>query len=131
VTEQNERQHLSPTTLAALALLQGLLPAMTAIVGGIWIAYVYIHDGGERALRENTTRLIEARQPFLQKKLQTYIEAAEVVGKMVVVNPDTTQAQWYENERHFFVLSYSLLSLVEDDAVRRAERTSFRRAKNL
>jgi hypothetical protein len=35
---------LSPLTTAILALIQGLLPAMTAIIGGLWVAFTYLDD---------------------------------------------------------------------------------------
>jgi hypothetical protein len=36
------QQMLSPLTTAILALIQGLLPAMTAIIGGLWVAFTYL-----------------------------------------------------------------------------------------
>jgi hypothetical protein len=42
-----ERQVLSPLTTAILALIQGLLPAMTAIVGGLWVAFTYLDQQKE------------------------------------------------------------------------------------
>jgi hypothetical protein len=37
---------LSPKTTAILTLVQGLLPALTAILGGLWIVWTYIDNQG-------------------------------------------------------------------------------------
>jgi len=36
-----ERPPLSPITTAILAHVQGFLPALTAIIGGLWVAFTY------------------------------------------------------------------------------------------
>jgi hypothetical protein len=120
-----ERDPLSPWTKAVLALIQGLLPAMTAIIGGLWIAITYLdhqRDGQkeevERAKRENATQLVQAQSPFLKKQLDLYFEAAQVAGKLVVYTPD--DKEWSGTEQRFWALYWSELSMVEDRRVEEA-----------
>jgi hypothetical protein len=81
-SDSPEKEPLSPKTKAILALIQGLLPAMTAIVGGLWVAITYLEQQKEaraqqeiQAQRDNKTRLLEARKPFLDKQLALYGQA--------------------------------------------------------
>jgi hypothetical protein len=57
---------LSPTVKAILALTQGLLPAMTAIVGGLWIVFTYVkaQDQQHQQQVENTARELRTRISF-------------------------------------------------------------------
>jgi hypothetical protein len=59
------RQVLSPRVEATLALIQGLLPAMTAILGGLWVVSTYL----DQQKASNTTRLLEAQKPVYEKQL--------------------------------------------------------------
>jgi hypothetical protein len=125
VREVREKDPLSPTTKALLGLIQGLLPAMTAVIGGLWIAYTYLDHQKEiqtqqaiQAEKDNRTRLIEARKPFADKQLALYIEAAQVVGKLVTLTPDDDE--WKSVERRFWELYWSELTIVEDKGVEEA-----------
>jgi hypothetical protein len=117
-----ERDPLSPWTKAILALIQGLLPAMTAIIGGLWVAYTYLahqreaqKEEIERAARENVTQLVQAQSPFLRKQLDLYFETAQVAGRLVVLTPD--DKEWAGTEQRFWALYWSELSMVEDRRV--------------
>lgn len=120
-----EKDPLSPMTKAVLALIQGLLPAMTAIVGGLWIAYTYLdhqkqtqRDAVERDSKAADTRRVEAQRPFLEKQLALYFETAQVAGRLVAITPD--DKTWEDIERRFWMLYWSELSMVEDDIVEKA-----------
>ena len=102
-----QRGPLSPRTQALLALVQGLLPVMTAIVGAIWIAWTYLNDQRAQAEREaesqanvmkqaeseSRVRLLEAQKPFLDKKLQIFFETASVAGNLVNAKPNEAASQ--------------------------------------
>jgi hypothetical protein len=120
-----EKDPLSPWAKAILALIQALLPAMTAIIGGIWVAFTYIghqheiqSDAAEREKQQGETRLVEAQRPFLEKQLSLYFEAAQVAGKLSVFTPD--DKEWSEAERRFWMLYWSELSMVESKDVEEA-----------
>jgi len=122
----HEKDPLSPMTKAVLALIQGLLPAMTAIIGGIWIVITYLaqqHDTqittATRAQHEADTRRVEAQRPFLEKQLALYFEAAQVAGRLVAMTPDERN-EWESIEKRFRALYWSELSMVEDKNVEEA-----------
>jgi hypothetical protein len=123
----HEREPLSPLTMAVLALVQGLLPALTAIIGGLWVAFTYLdHQKEARAeqqiqlQRDNRTRLLEARKGFIDKQLALYIETAQVAGKLVSTNTDVPKAEWTTTARRFEQLYWTELSMVEDETVKLA-----------
>jgi|ERR1051326_547478 hypothetical protein len=126
---------LSPATAAILALIQGLLPAMTAIVGGLWVAFTYLENQkeaeAERQLqikRENVARLLEARKPFIAKQLDLYVKTAQVAGELVASNSDTVQREkWLNTFGTFEQLYWTELSMVEDDTVKSAMQDLYQR----
>ncbi len=105
---------------------------MTAIVGGLWIAFTYLDhqreaqkEEIERAKHENATQLVQAQSPFLRKQLDLYFETAQVAGKLVVYTPD--DKEWAETEQRFWALYWSELSMVEDRRVEEAMVTLSKR----
>ena len=137
--EQNIRRKetmpLSPMTTAILALVQGLLPALTAIVGGIWIAWTYLenqkHAQAEQiaqAQKENTTRLLEARKPFIDKQLAPYVETSQVAGKLVSTE-HYSDSDWQDQFRRFEELFWTELSMVEDEGVKAAMQNFARKLR--
>lgn len=125
-TDSHESEPLSPKTKEILALIQALLPVMTAIIGGLWVAYTYLEQQNEaraqqeiQSKRDNETRLLEARKPFLDKQLTLYGEAAEVTGKLVAIYPPVFD-DWKKNEQIFEELFWTELSVVEDQEVKHA-----------
>jgi hypothetical protein len=123
-----ERDPLSPLTKAILALIQALLPAMTAIVGGLWVAFTYLDHQKEtrdqqliQASKDNRTRMLEARKPFIDKQLALYIETAQVAGRLVSVSPpEVGSGTWRTNFDRFEQLYWAELSMVEDEGVKEA-----------
>lgn len=121
---------LSSTNQAILALIQGVLPAMTAIVGGIWVAFTFLENQKaarvvelSQAARDNSTRLIEARKPFLDKQWALYIETAQVVGALIgyQYSYDTQKPDemWNANWLRFHQLYWAELALVMDAEVQK------------
>ena len=80
---------------------------IVAIVGADWTLYQYI-----------VTRRIEVRQPFLNKQLELYFRTAAVVGNFAILKPNTQE--WRKNERDFWELYWSELSIVESNQVEKA-----------
>ena len=125
MSETKENDPLSPITKAVLALIQGLLPAMTAIIGGLWVVVTYLDHEREiqnEAIRRDNiaanTGRVESQRPFLEKQLALYFETAQVAGKLVVLTPD--DMGWDDAERRFWMLYWSELSMVEDRIVEEA-----------
>ena len=111
VPEQNP---LSATTVAILGLVQGLLPAMTAIVGGLWVVTTYL----EQKKQDDLARIIEARRPFIGEQLARYMETAKIAGQLVSSNQVPRSKDWSDAVRRFEELYWTELSLVEDDGVK-------------
>ena len=111
VPEQNP---LSATTVAILGLVQGLLPAMTAIVGGLWVVTTYL----EQKKQDDLARIIEARRPFIGEQLARYMETAKIAGLLVSSNQVPRSKDWSDAVRRFEELYWTELSLVEDDGVK-------------
>jgi hypothetical protein len=114
------------TVSEVLLLIKDQVPTMTAVVGGIWVAFTYLRDKREaheqsqrQSENEAATRSIEARKPFLTHQLKVYKETAEVAGKLVTT-PDRSSAEWIENTKRFEQLFWTELPLVEDNNVRDA-----------
>jgi hypothetical protein len=123
-----KNEPLSPLTKAILELIQGLLPAFTAILAGLWVAYTYFENARQiaadqraQAIRSDTARLVEAQKPFNQKQLDLYLETAQVVGRLVSVDDASALTDdWKKDARRFEALFWSELSMVEDDVVKKA-----------
>jgi len=122
VREAKKAEILSPWVQAGLALLQGVLPAMTAIIGGLYVLRTHVEDQAraERALAEQqkqatTARYFEARKPFYDKQLGLYFEAARVGGLLATLDP--ASPEWTTNKARFYALYWSELSMVEDRSV--------------
>jgi hypothetical protein len=73
------KEQLSTPAGAILGLVQSLLPVMTAILGGLWVVFVYLQNQHEtaaaadkQATEQSITRRLEAQRPFLEKQLALY-----------------------------------------------------------
>jgi hypothetical protein len=124
--ERHDKELLSPVTKAVLQLIQGLLPALTAIAAGVWVAWTYFDHQKQvrfeqeaQAARENTTHQLEAQKPFNQKQLELYVEAAQVTGRLVSAETFGTD-EWKNDARRFEELYWTELTMVEDDGVKNA-----------
>lgn len=120
---------LSPTTQAILSLIQGLLPLMTAIAGGLWVAFTYLDNQRLQAeqqrvatirqdaetSRQRILRQFEARRPFLERQLETYIQTTSVIGKIVTLEPGSKDLE--EAMRRFQQLYKGEIPLFGDTTV--------------
>jgi hypothetical protein len=112
-------------------LLKSLVPALTAIIGGLWVAYTYVENQRQareqevaQSRKDNITRLIEAQKPFASVQLQLFMEAGKVAGQLATF--DKTGERWSENSEwkgyytRFYQLFYTELSIVEDQQIKEA-----------
>jgi hypothetical protein len=123
---ETSKKVLSPINVAILQLVQGVLPALTAILGGLWVVFTYLDhqqtthkEELESSIRDTRIRLLEARKPFIDKQLSLYIEVTQLAGKLISNTPDLKE-EWKEDYRRFEQLYWAELVLVEDDGVRAA-----------
>ena len=102
---------------------------MTTIAGVLWAVFAFLRNqqAAQKAeeiqqQRDNTTRLLEARKPFLSLQLERYCETAKVIGQIVTLTPelDSERDNWLQAEKRFWQLFYTELSLVEDKTVKKA-----------
>jgi hypothetical protein len=116
-----------PTTHAILEFVQ----ALGAVAAGVWVAFTYFGHLKELQLqeknlsdREDRARLIEAKKPFAEVQLALFMEAGRVVGQLVAF--DKSKAEWVESKEwkdifaRFYGLFWTELSIVEDEAVKKA-----------
>jgi hypothetical protein len=67
-------------------------------------------------------RRIQAQQPFLQKQLGLYFEAAEAAGKLTDPTLKKNDFEWKNNVARFWQLRWAELEMVGDAGVRQAMR---------
>jgi hypothetical protein len=98
VREIHEKDALSPITKALLALIAGLLPAMTAIVGGLFAVFTYLdhQDEAQRLIaiqleKDRVSRLAQASQPYAKKQLDLFSETGRLLGKIISYGPTTQE----------------------------------------
>jgi hypothetical protein len=65
---------------------------MTAIIGGLWVAWTYVNNQREaqrtlqvQAERDAVARTVEARKPFLTRQLELYFQTAEIAAKLATL----------------------------------------------
>jgi hypothetical protein len=108
-----------------------ILPALTAVVGGLWVAWTYLdqqkkaqEQRNDQIEQENRARIFEAQKPFAERQLNTFLEAGKVAGYLAVYDKSKpgwagTQ-EWKENITRFYQLFWTDLSIVEDDTTKHA-----------
>lgn len=134
-------QPLSPKTLAVLSLIQGLLPAMTAIVGGLWITFTFIQhqkdtrnqelkqsqatemqasrksaDESALANKELRYKLYDIYRPMLEKRDADHFEMAQMMGRILsyeVASPEWKSARTKFWELYWGISVINLASLEE------------------
>lgn len=116
---ESKTEVLSPWVQAGLTLLQGIIPALSAIIGGLYVLSTHYADqaAAEKAQAGQLqatarSRYLDARKPFFEKQLATYNEAARVGGVLATVRPGTPE--WTEAKVRFYALYWSELTMVED-----------------
>lgn len=113
------------TSSDVLKLLQSWLPILTVAAAALWTVYTYNDQqkaaallGNEQSKREASLRLFEAQKPFLDKQLALYFETSEIVGRLVTI--PITDPRWASDERRFWALYWSELTMVEQGEVAQA-----------
>src|ERR1700687_1697369 len=93
---------MKPLSQNTVQLIVALLPAMTAVVGGLWVAFTYVENQRQareqenaQAQRENRTRLIEAQKPFSSIQLALFMEAGKVAGELAAF--DKNNERWMDD----------------------------------
>ncbi|SRR6267378_1212619 len=109
---ETKTEILSPKIQAGLTLLQGLLPAMTAIIGGLYVYSTHIQDQLIQQGRAAQTRSFEAKKSFFDKQLTLYGEVARIVGLLATQDPDGPD--WPSTKAKFYSIYWSELSMIED-----------------
>src|SRR5579859_1289142 len=108
-----------------LSIVRELLPIMTALIGGLWIAGTYLHEQGLRREQEATQykqqvqanekeralRLFEARKLYSDRQLQLYFEVSNVIGKMLTADLSSSESDALFNR--FAALEYSEIIIVD------------------
>ena len=108
-----------------LSILQAWLPVLTVVGGALWGLYTYLdhqkdaqRQAAIQAEKDNATRRIEVRKPFLEKQLALYFETAQIAGRLATLTPESKF--WPDTEGRFWALYWSELSMVEDGIVEEA-----------
>jgi hypothetical protein len=123
-TRESVAPALSGAVQIILALVQGLLPLMTAIIGGLWVAFTYLEnqktqEAQEKIVRERqqteeartrAIRQFEARRPFLDKQLDLYMQTAAATGKSLTI--DRKNNEYARARERYLQLRYTELPVV-------------------
>lgn len=111
---------VAPTAKALfLSSLKRWWPFITAIIAGLWVAFVFFDQQTAKhradlqlAAREERTQRIAAQKPFLDRQLSTYFEAARLLGQITTTS--MTDQNWDQLVQKYWIFEMSELMLVED-----------------
>src|SRR5262245_33668504 len=111
MTEQSDKPaNLSPSTTQILTFVQGFLPLMIAVCGGVWGLYTYFNQQNEaRALAAAQTKkelqvsYAQVRKPFLDRQFSLYQEVVEITGTLVALEP--LSKDWIEKYNRLRLLA--------------------------
>jgi hypothetical protein len=114
------------TSAQWIEVIKALGPTLATLGSALWIAFTYFaHQKEARALqleqaqKENQTRMLEARKPFVQRQLELYTETSQVAGRVVTLFKIGNQ-EWESSVKRFYQLFWTELSVVEDQQVKEA-----------
>jgi hypothetical protein len=100
---------------------------MTAIIGGLWVAWTYVENQSAQAAKdaearrkESEVRLLEAQKPFLNKKLEIYFQTANAAGK--IINAKANGQEWNQLRNQLWSLRWSEMEMVGTPAIRERMR---------
>jgi hypothetical protein len=68
------------------------------------------------------TRRIEAQKPFLEKRLNTYMEAIKVASRLTELDLTIDSETWKANAKRFWEMRWGELEMVGDPGIRNAAR---------
>jgi hypothetical protein len=114
------REALSPATQAMLSLAQGLIPVMTAIVGGLWVAFTYIQQqrdlqvqaanqakvAAAQAERELRFKVAEMYKADLERLDAVQFELGQVVGRLL--SRDVAKPEWNDDYQKFWDIYWGM-----------------------
>jgi hypothetical protein len=108
-----------------LELVKTWVPIFATLATGVWAAWTYF-DNQERQqaqqaadfIKTTNLQMRQAQEPFIKRQLDLYFETAQVVGKLVTLQPNTEG--WKAQHTRFWQLFWTELSLVEHDSVKKA-----------
>ena len=86
--------------------------------GGFITVNKYITEQFVTQRQAQLPTLLDAQQPFLKRQTDLYFETAAVIGDLMTIDPK--EPKWSDQERRFWALYYSELSMVENCSVARA-----------
>jgi hypothetical protein len=89
------REALSPATQAVLSLAQGVIPVMTAIVGGLWVAFTYIQQ--QRDLQVQAAN---------QAKVGAAQAERELHGRLL--SRDVAKLEWNDDYQKFWDIYWGM-----------------------
>ncbi len=114
-----------PRNVGLAGIIQVWLPILTVVIGGMWGMFTYVEaqkaaQQQRQVEQDKLARASEqaAQQPFLKKQLELYFETAQVIGKLITLDP--SQSEWKSAETRYRALYWSELSLVEHEVVKKA-----------
>ena len=122
---------LSKAEYIGLELAKVLLPALIAILSGLWVAFTYI-DGQEQARakqdkqiqNDNLTRRLEVQKPFSSIQLALFMEAGKAAGQLAAFDKSAEKwresVEWKGYYTRFYQLFWTELSIVEDEEIKSA-----------
>jgi hypothetical protein len=111
-----------PFSASMLDLAKAWVPVAAMIAGGLWAVYTYT-DGQQQqaaareanAVRETRAAFVQARQPFLERKMALFFETSRLAADLSHTEAGTPG--WKAAEDRFWTLYWGEMSIVEKNPV--------------
>jgi len=105
-----------------LEFLKAWMPVAVVVAGGLWAVFTFIDAQADQArerelnaAKEARAALVQARRPFLERKMLLFFEASRLAGTLSRTPVGTRD--WQAAEAKFWTLYWGEMSIVEQGAV--------------
>jgi hypothetical protein len=105
-----------------LDFLKAWMPVAVVVAGGLWAVFTFVDSQADQArerelnaAKEARAALVQARRPFLERKMALFFEASKLAGTLSRTPVGTKD--WQAAEARFWTLYWGEMSIVEEGAV--------------
>lgn len=97
-----------------LILVMWWFPIFAALMTAGWTVKTY----RDTQIKEQETRIMEARKPYLTKRLDLFFDASRVAGELAAHSVNFGSEEWRKAELRFWALRWSELEMVGTPEIR-------------
>jgi hypothetical protein len=112
-----------------ITVVAAIWTALTAIASSYWSVRQFQASSEEFQTRlafdrevQDKTRRIESQKPFLEKRLEIYLEVIKVSSRLTEWDLPIDSAAWKDNAKRFWQMRWGELEMVGDPGIRNAAR---------